>query len=57
MQLGRQALGIAGAGAYSAVVTLLVLQATKRLVGLRVRREEEREGLDSTQHEESGYAM
>jgi Amt family ammonium transporter len=38
--------------AYSAVGTLVILMITKVLVGLRVPEEEEREGLDVTQHGE-----
>jgi Amt family ammonium transporter len=56
-QLGRQALGVLAAGAFSALLTFLALQLTNRLVGLRVSADDEREGLDITQHGESGYAM
>ncbi len=56
-QLARQAPGVFAAGAYSAVVTLLLLRITNKLVGLRVSADDEREGLDITQHGESGYTM
>ena len=53
--LGKQLLGLAAAGAYSAVVTIGILWFTNKTVGLRVTEDEEREGLDSTQHGEAGY--
>jgi Amt family ammonium transporter len=54
-QLGLQALGIGAAAAYSAVLTWLILKLVDRMVGLRVTPDEEREGLDPSQHGESGY--
>jgi len=56
-QLGLQALGIGAAGAYAAVVSVVLLKVVDWTVGLRVTREEEREGLDVTQHGEQGYIM
>jgi Amt family ammonium transporter len=56
-QLGLQAIGVAAAGSYAAVVTLALLKLTDRLVGLRVTLDEEIEGLDASQHGESGYMM
>jgi Amt family ammonium transporter len=55
-QLGLQALGILAAGAYSGIVTWVILKVVDKLVGLRVTVDEEREGLDQSQHGESGYA-
>ncbi|HZH04438.1 MAG TPA: ammonium transporter [Myxococcaceae bacterium] len=53
--LGKQALGLLAAGAYAAVLTSGILWLIDRTVGLRVTEDEEREGLDSTQHGEAGY--
>jgi Amt family ammonium transporter len=57
MQLVKQLAGVAAAGAYSVVLTYLLLKLVDRLVGLRVTRDEELEGLDASQHGESGYVM
>src|SRR6185436_4471844 len=56
-QMVPQLVGIAAVGAYSAVVTFIVLKVIDKLVGLRVPVPEEREGLDSTEHGETGYAL
>jgi len=53
--LGKQALGLLAAGAYTLVVTLGILFLVDKVVGLRVTEDEEREGLDATQHGEAGY--
>jgi ammonium transporter, Amt family len=55
-QLGLQVIGVLAAGAYSAVVTFVLLKVIDKLVGLRPTPDDEREGLDHTQHGESGYA-
>jgi Amt family ammonium transporter len=54
-QLGLQAIGVAAAGAYAAALTFVILKVVDKLIGLRVSADEEREGLDQTQHGESGY--
>jgi ammonium transporter, Amt family len=56
-QLLLQAVGVLAAGAYSAAVTWVVLKIVDRTIGLRVTLDEEKEGLDTTQHGESGYAI
>ncbi|MCY1081541.1 ammonium transporter [Archangium lansingense] len=53
--LGKQALALLVVGAYTAVVTLGLLKLVDKVVGLRVTEEEERMGLDSTQHGEAAY--
>ncbi|WP_095977040.1 ammonium transporter [Melittangium boletus] len=53
--LGKQALALLVVGAYTAVVTLVVLKIVDKTVGLRVSEEEERMGLDATQHGEAAY--
>jgi Amt family ammonium transporter len=56
-QLGVQALGVVVVAAYAALVTFLLLKAIDRIMGLRVPVDDEREGLDSTEHGETGYAL
>jgi hypothetical protein len=45
------------AGAYSFVVTFVILKVIDLVIGLRVTAEEEEVGLDLTQHGERGYIM
>jgi ammonium transporter, Amt family len=52
-----QLVGVGAAAAFSVVVTLVVLKIVDATVGLRVTTDEEREGLDSALHGESGYEM
>ena len=54
-QLLIQLLGALAALGYSALLTFLILQLVKALVGLRVNLEEETEGLDVSLHDERGY--
>ena len=56
-QLGTQVLGIVAVGVYSVVVTSVLLKILDKVVGLRVPVPDEREGLDSTEHGETGYAL
>ena len=49
----KQAVGLAGAIAWSAAGTFVVLMICKFTTGLRVARDEEVEGLDYTQHGEA----
>ncbi|TKD05070.1 ammonium transporter [Polyangium fumosum] len=55
-QLGPQFAGIVVVGLYAAIVTWLLLKAIDKVIGLRVAEDEEREGLDATEHGETGYA-
>ena len=55
-QLWYQFIGVAAVAAYSALLTWILLRVTDKLIGLRVERDDEREGLDMTQHGEAGYA-
>jgi Amt family ammonium transporter len=52
-----QLVGIGAAAAYSAVMTALILFALKVTIGLRVTKDDEREGLDEVLHGETGYAL
>lgn len=57
MLFAKQVAAVLIVGAYSAAVTWVLLKLVDRLVGLRVSEDDEREGLDETQHGESGYVM
>jgi Amt family ammonium transporter len=48
-------IGIAGVGAFSFVVTFIILKVLDLLVGIRVSEDEEELGLDVTQHGERAY--
>ena len=54
-QLLNQAIGVAIAWSVSIVGTLILLVVVDTLIGLRVSEDDEREGLDLTQHGEEGY--
>ena len=54
-QLLNQFVGVAIAWSLSIVGTLIILFVVDKLVGLRVSAEDEREGLDLSQHGEEGY--
>ena len=56
-QLGTQLLGLVAVGAYSVIVTYGLLKILDKVIGLRVAVPDEREGLDSTEHGETGYAL
>lgn len=56
-QIGVQALGIVSVAGYTAVMTYLILKGIGLFMALRVTKDEEREGLDITYHEERGYDM
>ena len=54
-QLLNQTVGVAIAWTLSIVGTLVILFVVDKTVGLRVNEEDEREGLDLSQHGEEGY--
>ncbi|APG25041.1 ammonia channel protein [Syntrophotalea acetylenica] len=54
-QLWVQILGVLAAGAYAAIVTIILLWIIDKTLGLRVSKEEEIIGLDQTLHSESAY--
>jgi Amt family ammonium transporter len=56
-QLLNQSAGVAIAWGISIVGTLVLLFVVDKLVGLRVSKEEESEGLDLSQHNEEGYDL
>jgi len=55
-QVGVQALGVAAAAAWCALVTWLILKLMDAIVGVRVSEEKETEGLDLAEHGERGYS-
>jgi Amt family ammonium transporter len=55
--LALQALGILAVMVYSFVVTVVILKVLDRTMGLRVSLEDEVDGLDLSQHGESGYTL
>jgi Amt family ammonium transporter len=56
-QMVPQLVGILAVAAYAAVVTFVILKVIDKTLGLRVAVSDEREGLDSTEHGETGYAL
>lgn len=56
-QLGVQVLGVVSVAAYTAVLTYALLKLIDLVVGLRVSAEAETRGLDTTEHNESGYNL
>ncbi|MEE8386268.1 MAG: ammonium transporter, partial [Dehalococcoidia bacterium] len=56
-QLARQLTGIGAVWGYSFVLTLVILKVLDVVMGLRVSEEEERLGLDASQHGERGYVL
>ncbi|MRI58131.1 MAG: ammonia channel protein [Epsilonproteobacteria bacterium] len=55
-QLWPQLAGIAIVGVYSVVLTFVIFKIVDKVVGLRVSKDEETEGLDETTHGEKAYA-
>jgi Amt family ammonium transporter len=55
--IGIQALSVVSAWIYSFVVTLIILKVLDWTMGLRVSEEHEINGLDISQHGESGYSF
>lgn len=55
-QLWVQLISVLATIAFAFVVTLVILSVLKATMGIRVSEEEERMGLDLTQHNERGYA-
>lgn len=55
--LGIQALSLIAAISYSFVATWIILKVLDKTIGLRVNEEDEKDGLDLSQHGESGYSL
>jgi len=56
-QLGIQFIGVISVLVYTAIITFIILKVVDIVVGLRVSKEEEIEGLDIALHEERGYII
>ncbi len=56
-QLGKQFIGVIATILFSAIGTYLIFKILDITMGLRVTEDEEREGLDLSQHGESGYNL
>ena len=56
-QLGVQAIAVVAVLAWTAVATFIILKVVNLVIGLRVDEQQETQGLDITQHEETGYNM
>jgi Amt family ammonium transporter len=56
-QIGIQALAIIVIGVYSFVITFVLAKIIEKTMGLRVKENEEVQGLDINLHEESGYRL
>jgi Amt family ammonium transporter len=54
--LGKQLLAVGATIGWSFVVTFLIAKVLDAVIGLRVKPDEEAEGLDVTQHAETGYS-
>ena len=55
--LGKQLLAIGACFLYSFTITMVILKGMDMVMGLRVGKDEEMQGLDITQHSESGYSL
>jgi Amt family ammonium transporter len=56
-QLGTQFIGVIVVGAYSGILTWILLKVTDAIAGMRVEGDEETEGLDTVLHNEKGYNL
>ncbi len=56
-QLWRQAVGAFAVLAYSFILTLIIGLALHKTIGFRVSEEEELEGVDNSEHAETGYDL
>lgn len=56
-QLQIQFIGVVATVTYTAIATYLILKMVNVIIGLRVSKEEEQQGLDIISHEEKGYDL
>ena len=56
-QVMVQIIGIAAVGAWSGIVTWVLLKLSDAITGMRVTSDEETEGLDTVEHNEKGYNL
>ena len=55
--MGPQILGVLATIAYAGAVTFILVKVLEKTMGLRVEEEDERQGLDITQHGEQAYRL
>ena len=56
-QVTTQLVGILAVGAWSGIVTWILLKLTNAITGMRVSGDDETEGLDTVEHNEKGYNL
>jgi Amt family ammonium transporter len=56
-QVKVQLVGILAVGAWSGIVTWILLKLSNAMIGMRVGAEQESEGLDTVEHNEKGYNL
>jgi Amt family ammonium transporter len=56
-QLGVQVTAVVSVGVWTAIASFIILKLTNAICGNRVTDDDERIGLDITQHEEKGYNL
>ena len=56
-QVMVQITGILAVGAWSGIVTWVLLKLSDAFIGLRVSSDQETEGLDTVEHNEKGYNL
>jgi Amt family ammonium transporter len=56
-QVTTQLIGVIAVGAWSGIVTWIVLKLTQAMTGMRVAPDKETEGLDTVEHNEKGYNL
>jgi len=56
-QVTTQLIAIAAVGAWSGIVTFILLKLTDAMTGMRVTSDQETEGLDTVEHNEKGYNL
>ena len=54
-QLAIQGIGVAAYGAWAVATSLIVLYVLKATIGLRVSEEDEKAGLDISEHDEASF--
>ncbi|MNC90819.1 Ammonia channel precursor [compost metagenome] len=56
-QVTTQLIGVLAVGAWSGIVTWILLKLTDATTGMRVNPDQETEGLDTVEHNEKGYNL
>src|SRR5687767_7222612 len=56
-QIVTQIIGVAAVGAWSAILTWVLLKVADAVAGMRIAPDEETEGLDTVMHNEKGYNL